>query len=50
LKNSRAAEIPNRSFDQLARQLAPLLGRIQLPRIFSLLGDCVLVPEGLDLH
>ncbi|MCJ7502870.1 MAG: hypothetical protein MUP80_07410, partial [Acidobacteriia bacterium] len=29
-------------------QLAPLLASLQLPRIFSLLGDCIFVPEGLD--
>jgi spermidine synthase len=29
-------------------QLGPLLASMQLPRIFSLLGDCVFVPEGLD--
>jgi spermidine synthase len=29
-------------------QLVPLLASIQLPRIYSLLGDCIFVPEGLD--
>ncbi len=29
-------------------QLARLLASLQLPRVFSLLGDCIFVPEGLD--
>ncbi|MGD0920472.1 MAG: fused MFS/spermidine synthase [Terriglobia bacterium] len=29
-------------------QLGSFLASIQLPRIFSLLGDCIFVPEGLD--
>jgi spermidine synthase len=29
-------------------QLGPLLASLQLPHIYSLLGDCVFVPEGLD--